>query len=443
MGTSACPLKLLLTIALCLFLQAGSASAQDAGQLVARARASIEKKDYDTALADLNQALALQKKNAEAFALRGDVYTAQKKVELARLDYNQAIKLNGKVSAFYYKRGMSFKESPGYSREAAMADYNKALEIDPQNENALRERGFTYFVDEKIPAAVADFEAALKLDSMDAPIYAYLARIHKRTNIDQALGDYDTYLKIKTDDPYAYVERGQLLESQSKNDLALADYNRVIELLPQDAIGYSNRADIYLRQIKYALGIADLNKVIEMRPNDSSGYSRRGRVYEVQGKYDIAIDDYKKALSLDPYNSFAKTRLPLIIEKVRALIPAVTEFSTLYNNYLQAFSAKAEIFNKQSAEMFALDEAQQKLAKPDTKMMCGKIAVISTTLDETIKAFAPMLDLYEKGKMAGFTNQINMMERTIPLLETSKKGVREYSDYYKCQKKAPVYFVML
>ncbi|HEV7683803.1 MAG TPA: tetratricopeptide repeat protein [Pyrinomonadaceae bacterium] len=211
------------------------------------------------------------------------------------------------------------------------------------------------------------------------------------------------------------------------------DYNKVIQLLPQDVIGYSNRADLYLRQKKCALGIADLNKTIELTPNASSGYSRRGLVYEVQGKYDIAIDDYRHALSLDSYNSLAKTRLPFALEKLRAIIPTVSEFSKLYNGYLEVFSGKAETFNKQSAEMFALDEAQQKLAKPDAQMMCDKISTLFVSYDQAVAAFAPLLDLYDKGKMAGFTDQIKMMERTIPLLETSKKGVKEYADYYRCR----------
>jgi tetratricopeptide (TPR) repeat protein len=434
--------KILILSFLILSVFSASVLAQDAGQLVVRAQASIEKKDYDTALVDLNQAITLQKKNAEAFALRGDVYMAQKKVELARLDYNQAIKLNGKVSAFYYKRGMSFRESPGYSREATMADLNKALEIDPKNEDALRERGFTYYVAEDLTAAVADFQSALKLDSMDAPIYAYLARIHKRTSIDQALADYDTYLKIKTDDPYSYVERGQLLEGQNKPELALPDYNRVIELLPKDAIGYSNRADLYLRQKKYALGIADLNKTIELRPGDSSGYSRRGLVYEVQGKYDIAIDDYKQALKIDAYNSLAKTRLPLIIEKFKAVIPFAEERSAAFNAQLKIYGVKADIFNVKSTAFFAIDEAQQKLAKPDLKMVCGKVNELRSLFTDVTSAFVPLRQMYDTEKLAGFTNALNKVEEIGDILERTNKGVKEYEDYYKCQKKTPVYFVM-
>lgn len=418
-----------------------SVFAQDAAALVIRAKASIEKKDYGSALADLTQAISLQKKNAGAFALRGDVYMVQKQVELARADYNQAIKLSGKVSDFHYKRGLSFKESPGYSREAAMIDFNKALQLDPNNENALRERGFNFYVAEKIPEAIADFEAALKLDSMDAPIYAYLARIHKRTNIDQALADYNTYLKIKTDDPYAYVERGQLLEGQNKPELALPDYNRVIELLPTDAIGYSNRADLYLRQKKYALGIADLNKTIELRPSDSSGYSRRGLVYEVQGKYDIAIDDYDHALKLDAYNSLAKTRRPLCLEKFKAVLPDAKARSDEFNAQLVIYGAKADIFNAKSTEFFKIDDAQRKLKKPDQKMICGKVAELRSFFADVTKAFAPLRQMYDTGKLAGFTNALNKVEEAADTLDNTDKGVKEYEDYYNCVKKAPVYFV--
>ena len=434
--------RYVILIALAVVLFSVATFAQDAAELVTRAKVSIDKKEYDSALADLTQAVALQKKNAEAFALRGDVYFVQKQVELARADYNQAIKLSGKVSDFYLKRGLSFKESPGYDRVAAMADFQKALQLDPSNENALRERGFTYFVDEKIPAAIADFEAALKLNPQDAPIYAYLARIHKRTNIDQALGDYNTYLKLKTDDPYAYVERGQILESQSKNVLAIADYNQVIKLLPNDAIGYSNRADVYLRMEKYRLGIADLNKTIEMRPTDSSGYSRRGRVYEFQGKLDIAINDYDHALRLDPYNSFAKTRRPLALEKLKTIIPFAEERSAAFNSQLKIYGAKGDIFNDKSTEFFKIDEAQQKLAKPDQKMVCGKVAELRSLLGEVDAAFVPLQQMYDSGKLAGFTNALNKVEEIGNILGDTDKAVKEYEDYYKCVKKAPVYYVM-
>jgi tetratricopeptide (TPR) repeat protein len=420
-------------VLLFLCLVAASVFAQDAAQLVTRAEAAIEKKDYDSALNDLNVAITLQKNSAEAYAARGDVYLAQKKIELARLDYNQAIKLGAKVSAFYYKRGLSFKESPGYSREASMADFNKALELNSANEDALRERGFIYFVNDNFTAAVTDFDNALKLNKLDASVYVLLARIHNKTNVDLALTDYANYFALKTDDPYAYVERARIYEVRNENDLALADYNKVIQLLPTQVIGYGNRADLYLRQKKYALGIADLSKSIELDPNPSPWYARRGLVYEVQGKYDLAVDDYRHALKLDSYNSLAKQRMPFLLEKVKGVIARATEFSILYNNFLEAYSAKAEIFNKLSAEMFALDEVQQKLTKPDTKVMCDKLAALSVSYNEAEAAFAPLLDLYEKDKMAGFTDQINMMERTIPLMKTSKKAVKEYADYYGCR----------
>ena len=424
----------LVLLFLCLI--AASVFAQDAAQLVTQAETAIAKKDYDSALNDLNQAISLQKNYAEAYATRGDVYLAQKKIELARLDYNQAIKLgklSTKVSVFYYKRGLSFKESPGYSRDLSLADFNKALELDPTNEEALRERGFIYFVNDNLTAAVTDFDNALKLNKSDAAVYVLLARIHNKTNVDQALVDYANYFALKTDDPYAYVDRARIYEVRNENNLALADYNKVIQLLPTQVIGYGNRADLYLRQKKYALGIADLSKSIELDPNPSPWYARRGLVYEVQGKYDLAVDDYRQALKLDSYNSLAKQRMPFILEKVKGVIAGATEFSITYNNFLEAFSAKAEIFNKLSAEMFALDDVQQKLAKPDKQMMCGKLAALSVSYNETAAAFAPLLDLYEKDKMAGFTDQINMMERTIPLMETSKKAVKEYADYYGCR----------
>ena len=135
--------KLTLLVFFLLVLSA-AAFAQKTAELVARAKISIEQKQFDSALADLTQAIKKEKANAEAYALRGDVYMQQSQVLLARADYDQAINLNPKNASFYYKRAQSFEHTPGFSQEATIADYTKVLELEPGNKEVLRARGYLY-----------------------------------------------------------------------------------------------------------------------------------------------------------------------------------------------------------------------------------------------------------------------------------------------------------
>jgi Flp pilus assembly protein TadD len=319
-----------------------SAQAQKATELVARAKTSIEQKQYDSALADLTQAIKKEKKNAEAYALRGDVYMQQSQVVPARADYDQAIMLDPKNAQFYYKRALSFEHTPGFSQEATIADYTRVLELEPNNEKVLRERGYLYSVTGKPAEAVADFEALLKINSNDAQIYYWIGRAHAKTNADQALADFAKYLTLKPDDPYGYGERATIYESRAQWSLALAEYNQVIKLIPNEVYGYGNRAMIYLQLKRYPEAIADFTKAIELKPGESSGYSQRGIAYETWGKYDLANDDYHLALNYSQYNNVAKTRIPLVVEKIKAVNAHVKETADKYNALLAIYSAAGD-----------------------------------------------------------------------------------------------------
>lgn len=96
-------------------------------------------RDYQGALNDTNQAIALNPKLANAYALRAAVKRELQDYQGAITDYNRAIALDPKNEWSYFNRGV-LKQEKLNDDSGALADYNQALVVNPQFGVALENR---------------------------------------------------------------------------------------------------------------------------------------------------------------------------------------------------------------------------------------------------------------------------------------------------------------
>src|SRR5262249_29628945 len=66
--------------------------------------------DLDAALQDLEEAVRLDGTMAEAYSTRGNLWCARKEFPKAIADYDRAIELNPNNPAFYKNRGMAYRQ---------------------------------------------------------------------------------------------------------------------------------------------------------------------------------------------------------------------------------------------------------------------------------------------------------------------------------------------
>ena len=115
-------------------------------------RLLIEGKDYPLALAELNLVLDLDKEDAEAFLLRGLVYTEMDKFSDADNDYREALRLEPKNPTFLYHRAYSFmlrynvEGNYGNEYDRAKAGFKEALKIEPYYIDAIVGLGDLYYM---------------------------------------------------------------------------------------------------------------------------------------------------------------------------------------------------------------------------------------------------------------------------------------------------------
>ncbi len=100
--------------------------ALDADAYYNRGRSYYNKKDYDRAIAEYNQALRLDPNYVYAYNNRGLVYYNLKDYDRAIADYNQALKLDPHYTAAYNNRELAYKDKKDYA-QALKLDPNKAI----------------------------------------------------------------------------------------------------------------------------------------------------------------------------------------------------------------------------------------------------------------------------------------------------------------------------
>ena len=210
----------------------------------------------------------------------------------------------------------------------AIADFDKAIKLNPQKADAYYNRGLAKFTLGDLEFVQGNLNSAWKL---------YGAGIQDSTQA----------IKLNPEDTYAYHNRaggkfrlgqskanqGDIAKGQQYYQGAIQDWTQVIELNPGLADPYNNRGiakatlgeskgsrgDIAAAQELYAAAIEDCTQAIRLHPAYAEPYINRGYAHFRLGKtkadrgdmaaaqvlYAAAIDDCTQAIQLDPESAYA------------------------------------------------------------------------------------------------------------------------------------------
>ncbi len=270
--------------------------------------------EYNKAIADFSQAIDLNPDSANAYHNRGDSYAEQGKHEKAIVDYDQEITLNPKDENAYYSRGNSYSEQGKYDK--AIADFSQAITLNPDSTSAYNDRAILYAKQGEYDKAIADFSQAIALNPDGANTHFNRGHLYaKQGEYEKAKADYDQEIILNPEDENAYYSRGDAYSEQGKHDKAIADFSQAIALNPKHSDVYDNRGISYLRQREFDKAIADFSQEIILNPKYSGAYINRGISYVIQGEDDKAIADYTQAIVLNPKNMVAYYNRSLVYTK--------------------------------------------------------------------------------------------------------------------------------
>ncbi len=198
----------------------------------------------------------------------GLAYDAAGEFDRALAEYSRALQINPEYAEAYCSRANTYYYLGEYQK--AINDYNRAIALKPYRADFYFSRGFARGKTGDLKGAISDWTETLRLDRYCAEAYynrgfAY----YLMADLTQAIADYTSALTIYPKYRDAYYNRGVAYAKKGEVGKAIEDFNRTIALSPQYAEAYYNRSLAYFLAGDYARAHSDLKKAEELgyQPN--------------------------------------------------------------------------------------------------------------------------------------------------------------------------------
>jgi tetratricopeptide (TPR) repeat protein len=185
--------------------------------------------------------------------------------------------------------------------DRAIADYSRAIELDPRSVVAYNNRGVAHALAGEPLSAIGDYDQAAAIDPSNA--CAHLNRgdaWRERGDCERAIADYCKAIELDPACTEAYCERAEAYQSCGNLELAMSDFDKAIELDPTNAAAHLGRGRIHFKRDAFDLAIASFTQAIEHAPTLAAAYNERGHAYLAAKNFALSASDYGRATALDP-----------------------------------------------------------------------------------------------------------------------------------------------
>ncbi len=195
-------------------------------------------------------------------------------------------------------------------RDAALASYDRALEVLPNSAEVLNNRGLTLQQLNRFEEAVASFDRALKVRSDYAEAFFNRGNaLQPLRRLEEALASYDRALKVRPDYAEAHSNRGLTLHELKRFEEALASYNRALQVRPNSAEALYNRGVTLHELRRFEEALASYDRALEVRPDYAEALNNRGNTLHELKRFDAALASYNRAIILRPHYAEAHNNL--------------------------------------------------------------------------------------------------------------------------------------
>jgi tetratricopeptide (TPR) repeat protein len=275
------------------------------------------------------EGIARTPRNALCYHNRAVYYGNElKDHEAAIKDFDKAIEINPGYMMAIVNRGVSY-ESLGKKEEAITA-LQKAFAVNPNSPNpdiVFRIANLRYLLND-FTGSIADYNRLLAMDKMYPRIYSKRAGSEAMLGqAEEALRDADKALDVDPKDEEAYNSRGLANRLLGRLDEALNDFTLAIHIKEDYSRPYNNRGTVYLGQGQQEKALEDFDKATQLDSHFADAYSNRGSVKHQLGRDDAALKDVDEALRLNPKFADAYQNRGVIKNSLKLFPEALADFN--------------------------------------------------------------------------------------------------------------------
>ncbi len=336
--------------------------------------------NLESAITAFRHALERDPKYSLAYAGLGEAYLDKydrdresKWVDEALHSCQQAVALARDLATGHICLGMVYNGTGHY--EDASQEMQRAVQLDPTNDDALRGLASAYVSLGKANEAEQTFQRAIQMRPQYWGGYAWLGGFYWRhARYDDAARMYTEMIALAPDSFQGYSNLGAMYLYQGRYADAIPQFQRSAAIYPSvDA--YSNLATALFLQGSFAEAAHTYERALKVGANDVLAYLAWGNLaeayYWTPGERDRAKDAYRKAVSL------ARARLQVNAQDAFAMYHLALYEAMLHDNQasLEHLRRALERLNRDSELFFNAAKIHVQLGNADAALQFLEKAV--------------------------------------------------------------------
>jgi len=281
---------------------------------LAKALKSLER--YDEAISNYSKCQSLNSNYADAYNNRGLIYLENSRApEKALIDFQNFLKILPNAWNGFYNIANCYAKLNKH--KDAIKNYNKALQLNPDNPDIHLRRGGVYKELKQYINALEDYDRAIDLNPKDENAFIDRGLVYyELRQFKHLIEDCNRAIELNSKNENAFINRGIGYHELRENNKAIKDYDQAIGLNSKNVNAFINRSSAYYALNLFELALKDCNRAIELDQKNSNAFLNRGIICHDLKKYKEALKDYNQALELDIDNAkvyWNKSRLQLLL----------------------------------------------------------------------------------------------------------------------------------
>jgi tetratricopeptide (TPR) repeat protein len=238
--------------------------------------------------------------------------------------FSSALKIWPTDASIYCGRGMAYEMIN--QDQKAVEDYRKALEIDPENYEAMENLAGIYERGgDRIIAAIGLYKRALILDP----------RPDWKDTLPVWIATLETRLRPETATAVGCWNAGNREAVDGRNEQAEKLYSGAININPSFYQAYFSRGLIRLKLGDLTGALADFEQTGSLAPSSRGWLAQSGIVHKLMGNPQKALEDLRQAVTLDPTD-------PLALYELGAMLDEKNESGAASELYQKALSLRPD-----------------------------------------------------------------------------------------------------
>ena len=207
--------------------------------------------------------------------------------------------------------------------------FRRSIEIKPDDADAYIQLGKVYEQWDQPDEAARQYAMAMPLYTrcpVGSPGWRRGAEprlqlgtlLYSQGKVPEAIEQYEAALRLNPDHEPVHTNLGRVLTSQRRFAEAVEHYHQALRINPESTYARTNWAGLLMLQGDLPQAAEQIQAVLRIDPNNAKAWTQWGGIMASTGRFPEAIDALSRALKSDPNDPDAQRLLTKVMAKVQA-----------------------------------------------------------------------------------------------------------------------------